>query len=57
VGIKGLVIKTVILSLLVIIVALVVISALIASRSLLKDLGIDHMYLGKVNQVLRQELK
>jgi uncharacterized FlgJ-related protein len=52
-GDKGLVIKTVILPLLVITVALVVISALIASRFILKNLGIDHMYLGKVSQVWR----
>jgi hypothetical protein len=52
-GIKGLGIKTVILSLLVITVALVVISALIASRFVLKNLRIDRMYLGKVNQALR----
>jgi hypothetical protein len=43
----------VILSLLVITVALVVTSALIASRFVLKNLGIDRMYLGKVNLVSR----
>jgi len=57
VGIKGLVIKTVILSLLVIIVALVVISALIASRSLLKDLGIDHMYLSDQVKLISEKLE
>jgi len=52
-GIKGLVIKTSILSLLVIIVALVVISTLIAFRFVLKNLGINCIYLGRVNQVFK----
>jgi hypothetical protein len=52
-GDKGASHKNVILSLLVIAVALMVTSTLIASRFVLKNLGIDCMYLGKVNQVLR----
>jgi uncharacterized membrane protein len=54
---KGLGIKKSLLSLLVITVALVVISALIAFRYVLRNLKINCMCLGKMNQVLRTKLR